>query len=90
MDLLNQKERACTSILVGKNATIDGSTIIARNDDTFLTIAPHNFLLNKAVTNQPNRVVESYLNDFKASIPDTGYSWTAVPNVDYKNHGYYD
>ena len=27
---------ACTSVMVGKNASIDGSTMIARNDDTFL------------------------------------------------------
>ena len=25
-------EQACTSILVGKKATVDGSTMIARND----------------------------------------------------------
>ncbi len=25
---------ACTSVLVGKKASIDGSTMIARNDDT--------------------------------------------------------
>lgn len=26
---------ACTSVIVGKKASIDGSVMIARNDDTF-------------------------------------------------------
>ena len=29
---------ACTTILVGKNATNDGSTMIARNDDGFFDV----------------------------------------------------
>lgn len=33
-------ESACTSILVGKKASIDGSTMIARNDDTFSPLTP--------------------------------------------------
>lgn len=28
-----QKDRACTTVLVGKKASIDGSTMIARDDD---------------------------------------------------------
>lgn len=90
MSLKQTQERACTSILVGKNATIDGSTIIARNDDTFLTIAPHKFLFHAAESNKPGRIVTSYLNGFKAAIPADNFSWTAVPNVEYEIHGYYD
>lgn len=33
-----QPHSACTSILVGKAASIDGSVMIARNDDT---LSPH-------------------------------------------------
>ncbi len=29
------KDDACTSILVGKKAAMDGNNLIARNDDTF-------------------------------------------------------
>jgi len=29
---------ACTSVLVGKAATVDGSTLIARNDDTNISL----------------------------------------------------
>ena len=35
----------CTTILVGKNASIDGSVMIARNDDTFLPITPQKFIM---------------------------------------------
>ena len=38
-------EQACTTILVGKKATIDGSTMIARNDDTFLPLTPQRFIM---------------------------------------------
>ena len=40
-------EQACTTILVGKKATIDGSTMIARNDDTFLPLTPQRFIMQK-------------------------------------------
>ena len=43
-------EQACTSILVGKKATVDGSTMIARNDDTFLPITPQRFVMQPAVS----------------------------------------
>lgn len=41
-------EQACTTILVGKKATIDGSTMIARNDDTFLPLTPQRFEMQQA------------------------------------------
>lgn len=85
-----QYESACTSILVGKKATMDGSTMIARNDDTFLTIAPHNFDFHPAVKGEEGRVVKSWLNGFEETIPADNYSWQGVPNVDYKNRGFYD
>ncbi len=34
-------ESACTTILVGKKASLDGSTMIARNDDTFMPLTPN-------------------------------------------------
>ncbi len=39
---------ACTTILVGKNASIDGTTMIARNDDTFRPITPQKFIIEPA------------------------------------------
>ena len=43
----NHLDDACTTILVGKNASLDGSTMIARNDDTFFAVAPHSFVLTQ-------------------------------------------
>ncbi|MCB5942954.1 C69 family dipeptidase, partial [bacterium 210820-DFI.6.52] len=34
---------ACTSMMVGKNASIDGSTMISRNEDRFYAIHPKRF-----------------------------------------------
>lgn len=86
----NHLEDACTSILVGKNASIDGSTMIARNDDTFDPINPQNFVMHQAVKGEKGRKVKSYLNKFEAELPEDNYKWPAVPNVDYKTLGYYD
>ena len=37
------KQTECTTILVGKDATIDGSTMIARSEDGGRTIIPERF-----------------------------------------------
>lgn len=86
----NHLDDACTTILVGKNASLDGSTMIARNDDTFFAVAPHSFVLNPAVNGKKGRKVKSWLNGFESEVPENGYKWPAVPNVDYKKFGYYD
>ena len=44
-----KKLSACTTILVGKKATIDGSTMIARNDDTYSPITPQKFIIQKKI-----------------------------------------
>lgn len=81
---------ACTSILVGKKASIDGSTMIARNDDTFGPIDPARFIVKEGYQNEPGKTVKSYLNKFETNLPENGYRYSAAPNVDYKNEGYYE
>ncbi|WP_436635716.1 C69 family dipeptidase, partial [Latilactobacillus sakei] len=83
-------ESACTTILVGKKASLDGSTMIARNDDTFMPLTPQRFYMNPAVKGRKGEKIKSWLNGFEATLPEDGYRWPAVPNVDYKNKGYYD
>lgn len=80
---------ACTSILVGKKASIDGSTMIARNDDTFQPVNPQKFIVKPAYKDD-NRILKSWLNGFEAKMPSSGYRYPAVPNVDYKQYGYYE
>lgn len=79
-------EQACTSILVGKNASIDGSVMIARNDDTFLPITPQKFIMQAAYQNE-DRIWESNLNGFKMTLPKNGYKTSFTPNVDVKHNG---
>ena len=81
---------ACTTILVGKNVSVDGSTMIARNDDTFRPITPQKFIIRPAAKNESGRQIKSWLNNFKLDLPENAQAVPAVPNVDYKNRGYYD
>lgn len=81
---------ACTTILVGKKASVDGSTMIARNDDTFRPITPQKFIIRPAAKNESGRKIKSWLNKFELDLPENAQAVPAVPNVDYKNCGYYD
>lgn len=80
---------ACTTILVGKNASIDGITMIARNDDTFLPITPQKFIIEPA-RHGKKKHIKSWLNEFEMDLPEDAQRVPAVPNVDYKHRGYYD
>ncbi|MDF7683190.1 C69 family dipeptidase [Lactobacillus sp. ESL0679] len=81
---------ACTTILVGKNASIDGSTMIARNDDTFRPITPQKFIIHPAANGEKGRQIKSWLNKFTMDLPEDAQAVPAVPNVDYQHRGYYD
>lgn len=82
-------EKACTTVLVGKNASIDGSTMVARNDDTFLPIAPHRFYMHPAESDV-NETITSSQNGFTAKLPNNGYRHSAVPNINPAKDGIYD
>lgn len=82
-------EKACTTVLVGKNASIDGSTMVARNDDTFLPLAPHRFYMHPAESDVDETIVSSQ-NGFTAKLPKNGYRHSAVPNIDPDKDGIYD
>lgn len=83
-------ESACTSILVGKNASLDGTTLIARNDDTFLPLTPQRFYMHAAWKGVKGLHVASPLNGFEADLPENGYRYNAVPNVDNAHLGDYE
>lgn len=44
------RKSACTSVMVGKKASMDGSTFIARNEDRVLAIEPKRFIVQPAVS----------------------------------------
>ncbi len=71
---------ACTTILVGKHASYDGSTMIARNDDS----GSGHFTPKKFVVIHPEdqkRIYRSVLSHVEVELPEHPYRFTAVPNA---------
>ena len=71
---------ACTTILVGKKASYDGSTIIARNDDS----PSGRFTPKKYVVVHPDEQPRKYisvLSHVEIDLPDNPMRYTAVPNA---------
>ena len=74
---------ACTTILVGKDASYDGSTIIARNEDSANgEFNPKRFIVVRP-SEQP-RHYRSVLSHVEVDLPDNPLQYTAVPNADTK------
>ena len=74
---------ACTTILVGKDASYDGSTIIARNEDSANgEFNPKRFIVVKP-DEQP-REYHSVISHLTIDLPDDPLQYTAVPNADLK------
>src|SRR5574344_579778 len=71
---------SCTTILVGKDATYDGSTFIARNDDS----SSGHFMPKKFVVVQPKDQPVKYtsvLSHVKITLPKNPQRYTAMPNA---------
>lgn len=70
----------CTTILVGKAASYDGSTIIARNDDSGAgSYTPKKYEVVKP-EEQP-RVYKSVISHVEIELPDDPMRYTCVPNA---------
>ncbi|AMF85207.1 C69 family dipeptidase [Streptococcus mutans] len=70
----------CTTILVGKKASYDGSTIIARTEDSQNGVfCPKKFEVIKSEA-QPKHY-RSVLSNFEIDLPDNPLSYTSVPNA---------
>ncbi|MBE7003853.1 MAG: C69 family dipeptidase [Ruminococcaceae bacterium] len=71
----------CTTILVGKNAANDNSTMIARTDDG-------SFDVKKLVVVEPRQQPKKYksvLSHVEIELPDNPMRYTACPSVDRKD-----
>lgn len=71
---------ACTTILVGKKASYDGSTMIARNDDS----PSGAYMSKKFVVIHPEdqpKVYESVISHVKIELPENPMRYTAMPNA---------
>ena len=71
----------CTTILAGKKATCDGSTIISRNDDG-------GYEAKRVIVTEPAqqpRVYKSVIGHLSVDLPDGPMRYTSVPNVNKKS-----
>ena len=71
----------CTTILAGKAATNDGSTLIARNDDG-------GFDTKKIIVVAPDKQPKKYksvISHLEIELPDDPLPYTACPNVSKKD-----
>ena len=70
----------CTTILVGKKATYDGSTMIARNDDS----GSGHFTAKKFIVVHPEeqpRKYKSEISHVEIELPDNPMRYTSMPNA---------
>ena len=72
---------ACTTILVGRNASNDASTMIARTDDG-------HFDVKKLIVVEPKkqpRKYKSVISHLEIELPENPMRYTACPSVDREN-----
>jgi len=72
---------SCTTILVGKHATYDGSTMMARNEDSSSgSYDPKKYIA--VLPDQQPREYVSVLSGVRIHLPDDPMKYTAMPNAD--------
>lgn len=68
---------ACTTLLAGKDATVDGSTMIARNEDFGHALNPKRFIVVNP-EDQPTDY-QSVTKKLKVDLPGNPQRYTAIP-----------
>lgn len=76
---MDKKLTSCTAILVGKNASIDGSTMIARDEDGYNGINPKTFKVFPAKDYTGEHYVSDY-SGLELDMQGKGCRYTATPN----------
>lgn len=76
--LFERRPSACTSILVGRYATIDGSIMIGRNEDSKPSWPKHFVVHPHQVFDNP-QPFQSNDNGFKTILPKIALRYTATP-----------
>lgn len=72
---------ACTTILVGKKASFDGSTMIARNDDGYFDEKKLIIVKEK----KGGSIYKSKIAHLEIKIEEDAMSYSACPSIDQKN-----
>ena len=79
MKIENRRKGSCTTVLVGRKASIDGSTMIARNDDGHEALDPQRFIVIQP-EEQP-RHYKAVLSDLELDLPENPLRYTSTPNA---------
>ena len=79
---------ACTSIMVGKKAAMDGVNYIARNEDNFVANWPKKFFVQQAVSRRDATYTSPY-NKLSVKLPESGYRYTSSPDAN-QDEGWYE
>ncbi|WP_438721236.1 C69 family dipeptidase [Enterococcus sp. AZ103] len=77
--MLKRIKGSCTTVLVGKKASIDGSTMISRNDDGHEALDPQRFVV-VSPEEQP-RHYKAVISGVEIDLPDNPMSYTSIPNA---------
>ncbi|MBR1658928.1 MAG: C69 family dipeptidase [Oscillospiraceae bacterium] len=72
---------SCTTILVGKNASNDGSTMIARTDDGHFDVKKMTVVEPK----QQPKIYKCVISHLEIPLPENPMRYTACPSVDPKD-----
>ncbi len=75
---------SCTTLLVGKNASYDGSTMIARNEDSVAGSFDEKKLIVVHPEEQPVHY-QSILSKVQIELPENPMRYTAMPSAHGKN-----
>lgn len=76
---------ACTTVIVGKKASINNSTMIARNCDAEVVDVPVKWVVVPAKSEK--QTFHSYVTGLNLPLPENALRYQMAPFVDYKKHG---
>lgn len=76
---------ACTGVYVGKDASDQGTIIIARSEDQAWGDVNKRYMVQERMENVPGRYLEDKETGFRLPLPETTYKYTYTP--DYTQGG---
>ncbi len=79
MKIENRRKGSCTTVLVGRKASIDGSTMIARNDDGHEALDPQRFVV--VHPDEQPRHYKAVLSGLELDLPENPLRYTSTPNA---------
>lgn len=74
---MDRKKASCTTLLVGKKASIDGSTLIARNEDSGSGSEPQKFVV--ITPEQQGNEFYAVLSGCRIRLPKDPLRYTSTP-----------